>query len=562
MIGAGWYLLRRTTRNRARRLLRQLRSPRYAAALALGLLYLALVFLGQGRGRGPVGIPASAVATGGSVLVLLLVAKWWLFSADRSALAFTPAEIQFLFPAPATRAAVLGYRLARNQLPILFNVLVWLLLMLRGTGTGAVLRHAAGLWIFFTMVSLHRLGVALTRDSLLSHGAAGWRRAWPALVAAFAVVGAVAWTIQEQPRGDATLLAWAGDVMAAAPLRWLLLPFRIPLAPLGAATLGGFLASLPAALGLLGLHVWWVLRADREFEDAALEASARRAERLARWRTHGSVVELGPAQRRRRLPLAPAGPVVTAIVWKNLTRLLRTVNPVLVGLLLAIGVGGGALALLKNGGEGEAAAFVATLALTWTALLVVLGPQWVRADLRGETEHLDLLRTWPVPGFQVMAGMVLSSALVLTALQLLLGGMGLALIASRELPGAGPGLLIGYYVAGAVVAAGCNCLMLGLQNAGALLFPAWVRTELRPGGVEQLGQQLLTVGVSMVLMLILLLGPGLLGLAGVILLRDALGNWVFVLAGLVAGAALLLEAFLLVDWMGDRFEAGAREPER
>ena len=555
MIAAALYLFGATVRNRGRRLARQLRSPRYAIAILVGVAYLGLVFFGQRHGR-PTGPPGPSLAAVGTLVLAAIVFKWWLFGADRSALAFSPAEIQFLFPAPLSRAQVLGYKLARNQVLILFNAVLWTVLFWRGgPGLGA-LPHLLGLWLCFSTLSLHRLGAALTRDSVLQHGSRGWRRAWPAaLVLLVYVAGAaLAWRRMDAPAANP--LAWAGELISTAPLGWLLLPFRIPLAPLAAQGTTQFLAALLPALLLAGLHLLWVLRADRGFEDAVLEASARRAELLARWRREGTVAGAPAGAGGRRLPLAVAGSPLTAIIWKNLTRLLRTVSPaflVAMLVLMAVGIGLGAA---ERESRGEMITLGGTLALAWAAALSVLGPQWIRADLRGELNQLDQLRTWPLSGTVIMAGMICSSALVLTVVQALLGALGVwALALERQIPLPGP-LVLALWFAGLILLGGLNLVAFGIQNGAALLFPAWVRTDIRPGGIEQMGQHLLTAGVSFLLLLLFLAGPVLVGGGATYLLRPALGSWALLAAALVAGAGLLLEAFLLVDWLGERFERG------
>ena len=43
----------------------------------------------------------------------LFTAKWWLLGSTNSALAFTPAEVQLLFPAPIRRRTLVLYKIAR-----------------------------------------------------------------------------------------------------------------------------------------------------------------------------------------------------------------------------------------------------------------------------------------------------------------------------------------------------------------------------------------------------------------------------------------------------------------
>lgn len=559
MRDAALFLFLRSLRNRARGVTARLRSPRYVFALLLGLGYLALVLFGQRHGNSP-GLPGPAIALGGSLFLLALVMKWWILGADRTALAFTPAEIHFFFPAPVSRAALLQYKLLRAQPLILVNVLVWTFLLRRGEAPplGAAC-YAVSLWILFDMLFLHRLGVALTRDSATRHGAAGLRRSWPALLIVAAVAGTTWATVQRMPDGSWPVQpgGFPGTVsrlLETAPLRFIVWPFRIPLAPLAATTAREWVRAAVPALCLLGLHLFWVIRADRAFEEAALEATARRAARLDRWRRQGAGASLAPRRTRFWVGLSPSGHPITAIVWKNVTRLIRTLSP---GFLAVIAVIAGismTVVMIESREDPAILRVFGTMALTWVVVLSVLGPQWVRIDLRGELEQLSLLRTWPLSGMVVMAGQVLSSALVLTMVQLLLGSVALLGLWSDATIYLSAAQLAASLLPASLVLVALNVVALCIQNGGALLYPAWVRTEIRPGGIEQVGQQLLTAGVSFLLLALAALGPSLAASGAAYLLWTRIGAWALVPAFLLAGAALTLESFLLLDWLGDRFE--------
>ena len=59
------------------------------------------------------------------------------------ALAFQPAEVQFLFAAPLSRRALLCYKIARGQLPLFVSALIWVVLMQRwGLTLAAPMRFA------------------------------------------------------------------------------------------------------------------------------------------------------------------------------------------------------------------------------------------------------------------------------------------------------------------------------------------------------------------------------------------------------------------------------------
>jgi Putative ABC exporter len=542
-----------------RRVATRLRQPRYALAVLVGLAYLSLVLFGQRAQTGaPVPVPVMQVT--GTLVLAILAAKWWLFGADRLALAFSPAEIQFLFPAPVSRSGLLTFKLLRAQFLILINVAIWLLLLNRGRGHVLPLPlHAATIWAMFSTLFLHRLGVALTRDSLVQHGRAGLLRNWPALVGLVTLVIAISISTRRAvPAGlgeyPAGILAGVRQILETPPLSWALLPFQVPFLPLAAPDAATWVPRFLAALALIALHLVWIFRADKSFEEAAIEASARRAELLDRWRRQGARPRAPSRRTWRWGHLAPSGHPVRAIIWKNLTRLIRTATPgvaVTTILLIAAIIG---FTVVAGDEHVEVTVMIATLALSWVAVLAIFGPQWVRNDLRGELEHLQLLRTWPMSGVSLMAGQVFSSSLVLTGTQGMLAIIGLTALARTGQLEMSPGMLGLLYLPGLVALGSLNLVALSIQNAGALLYPSWVRSEIRPAGIEAMGQHLLTAGISLLLLLLTAAGPLALGGAAVYLLWNRLDWWSLVPGLSLTAAGLFLEGFLLLDWMGGRFE--------
>ena len=105
-----WFMYVSTFRNRLRAQAARARSPRYVIAVILGMLYLWWALFRNARlGNGPF---ATMVGTNVYVpifatFLLGSAARWWIFGAERGTLAFAPAEVQFLFPAPFRRSTLL-----------------------------------------------------------------------------------------------------------------------------------------------------------------------------------------------------------------------------------------------------------------------------------------------------------------------------------------------------------------------------------------------------------------------------------------------------------------------
>ncbi len=548
------YLGSRTLLNRTRRYLRRLRDPRYAVAIIAGLAYVSLFLIRQPSHGSVAGLPEWLPALG-SLGLLLLLARWWLWGGDRLALAFTGAEVHFLFPAPIPRRTLLHWKLWRPQGAILLNAMIWVVVFGRGRGHWFDL---ISFWVIFSTIHLHRVGAALVRASLLEHGGSGLRRQWPALLLLLGVTAGLALGVSEawpafqavnagEPAGILRALA---DALSSAPARIVLAPLHLLLAPLRAPATSEWLRTIWPAAVLLALHYLWVMRSDAAFEEAALRASAERARSL-RERPGGS-----PTARvyhgRPWFPLRPTGPSAAAIVWKNLVQVQRTLPvraiTVTFGVVLVV------LFFAMTGPAGEFPTLLGAFGVGITVMLVLFGPGRIRNDLRGDLPHLALLRCYPVEPWALVGAEVAGAALVLTAVELLAFALSLAAFTAG-----GPGFLD---ASGAILMLGgalvillvFNTFAILIQNAGALLFPAWIRVgPYRQAGIEALGQHLLTMTATILLVAVCLIPPVTAGVAGWALLigRSPGAAW-----GLGVGLAVLAAAaefFLLLGWLGAVF---------
>jgi hypothetical protein len=545
------YLTVRSVLNRVAYRAAQLRRPRYLLAFALGLAYVWAV-LGTDRPRS---LPETALVARSTELlgaVLLVgVAAWsWTFGSERRALAFSPAEVTFLFPAPLTRRALIHYKMARLQLLILFNVAIWTLILGRQAGVSGW-RRALALWVLLSTIALHRTGAALVRRSVAEHGAFALRRRILSLTfVAVGLAGAISGLIAALPAlasigaAGGSALIGAAEAIAAAPLAGILLrPFRLAMAPLAAGDAPNWAAAMGPALLILALHYVWVLRSDTAFEEAAAEWSLERARRGP---DRGVPFPRGAAS-PTLLPLAPAGRPALALVWKNLAAVFRRrrVRNIALGYgAVAAGIGSASLAGARGVAHGAGA-----LALTWAGFALLLGPQWVRNDLRRDLRQLDLLRSYPLRGRTVIAAEAAASTVSLSLIQLgLLIAAWLAFVGERggdTTLGERTGLL----AAAILVLPAVNYVALLLQNGAALLYPAWMSAiGDGAGGLEALGQNLLaTVGFALLLAL-LLVPPAA---AGASLAYVAGAGPGAIAVGGVAGLALLgVEAGLLVRALG------------
>lgn len=559
MNGAYVYLVTRSLRNRLTRQAAQLRSPRYLVALLLGLAYLALIV---GQQHTSPALPSAQTSRWAELLlatgVMLAVAWAWVIGSERRALAFSPAEVTFLFAGPVTRRALIRFKLLVNQTVVLFNVALWTFLLSRERlGVSAWVR-ALSLWVLLTTLSLHRLGASFVRTSLLEHGRHGLRRRIVSLTIGLGLVLTLVWAVADalptlRAAWHAGLSAWLaalGDAAEGPIAGVALAPFRLVVRPLVARTEREWLRALGPAALLLAAHFAWVLRSDAAFEESAAEvAFARARARAGRAR---SVSTPG----RPRLPtprLRPTGSPAIAIAWKNTVAALRSPRTRVVLVVYALaGAIAGWLAALEDPAPAEALGWLVTM---WSGFLLVAGPQWIRNDLRGDLLKLDLLRSYPLRGAAVVAAETASSALILTGLQLGLLLVGwLAFLA--EPPGV-PALPVRTALLALALALlpAVNGLGMLLHNGAALLLPAWTHTGAgRPGGVEALGQNMLVLIGFAVLLLLVLVPPAAAGAGLYLLLERGLGSYGILPAVLVMLGVAAAEATVMVRWLGAVFE--------
>jgi hypothetical protein len=214
--------------------------------------------------------------------------------------------------------------------------------------------------------------------------------------------------------------------------------------------------------------------------------------------------------------------------------------------------------ITRAGGTTPFAAIIAVVATIFAIYTLLLGPQLARQDLRSDLPNADILKTYPLTGWQILLGQLLTPIAILTGLLWLsLLAVMLALAPRAEtLSWLTPGFrLTAGLCAAAVIPALCT-LQLLIPNAAALLFPAWFQsTRTRGGGIELMGQRLIFVIGQLFVILISLL-PVVLSCALVIFASQWLvgPTAAVVLATLLALAILAAEIAGGLWWLGERFE--------
>jgi hypothetical protein len=556
-----FWLVLHTFRNRMARRLERVRQPRYAIAMVAGLGYFWLVLLRPGRPS----LLANASAGGGAhvtyaLLIALLVASWWLLGGEKLALNFSPAEVQLLFPAPLTRRQLVQLKLLQMQVLIVFSALLWLLIL--GPSRGSAWLRGIALWVLFSTLYLHRVAASLVRASAAEHGAAGTRRNLSALIIFGGAALAVGWSIVHAlpslraAAATGGTLSALGIVLHDPIVSAVLLPFRLVLAPVFAHSAAEWVRAIGPALILLGLHYPWVLRTDAAFEEAAATAASKRAEQIAISKSRTlRVRSVRGGVLRLPLPLSPTGRPAVAILWKNAIALARTI-PIGTLIVLAITIVVVVVLTFMAASDAWSAANVIGFAcLIIAGLSVVAGPLWVRNDLRFDLLRLELLRSFPLRGASLVRAEIAASVAALTTLQLALALIASFMLPATELTGFTPLDRVALFLSAVILLPSVNAAGLALQNAAALIFPAWMRLGLsRPGGIEAMGQSIVTALGSLLVLVLVLAVPAFLGVALAVVALSSIGLWAIPPAAGLAAAAVLAELWGITAWLGRVFE--------
>jgi hypothetical protein len=196
----------------------------------------------------------------------------------------------------------------------------------------------------------------------------------------------------------------------------------------------------------------------------------------------------------------------------------------------------------------------AVMAMACAGYTVAFGPMLARQDLRLDLPNADILKTYPLRGWQIVLGEWLTPVAIVTVLLWLLLLTAALNFNADEMPW----LVRTAAAIGAALLAPLVCaLMVLLLNAAAVLFPAWIQVGPgRPGGIDVLGQRIVFVGALFLVMAMALLPAVIVAGVAFFVVQWLAG---FLLA--TAAAAIIVLATLGGEiaigtwWLGKRFES-------
>jgi hypothetical protein len=571
------FLTYRSMKNRFTRRVARLREPRYFIPFLVSILWFgSAIFRPFSHGRGRMlmfttsQLPpdfVQALTFIGGVAIFAWVAVLWLVPSKTAELVFSPAEIHFLFTAPLTRRQVLQYKLTRAQLGILLGAFVSALIFGARLYTLAGWARVVAFWLFFAIGYLHGIGASFVRTDLMASGWSGVRRRVVTIGVVLVIVAAVVISAHDSwsaianaaaammVKGGATkkhlavlthALATAGTTGVAGVILW---PFLVLPRLLFARDTREFLRMGGVGVVILGLHYLWVMRTDASFEEASVELSQRTADkkaaRLDAARTGGFLTK-----KPKRFPwqLKPLGLPAVALVWKNLVNLTR-VTPVraLIGIVafLVLTATWAMQQAHAHTGLWQISTVVAGL---MAAVTSVLGPTFMRNDLREDLFRIDVLRTFPLAGHAILLAEIVGSWVVLAGIQwltLLLAGFAFLMSGAGDVEGVQAPWVLWALASALIVLPAFTLVATAVQNALVVLFPAWVQLgNSRARGFEASGQRILTLFGTTITLSLFALPAAVIGGFITWFLSRAMGPAALLPGGIAAAVCMVAEVLI------------------
>jgi hypothetical protein len=388
------------------------------------------------------------------LIVALLLLSIAGTPADR-VLAFSPAEVDLLFPAPFTRRQLLLYSMAKWVLPLLWVSLFLSLFMVRFGGSW--LATWLGLLLLMSFMNLATLNAALIQQRIGQPRFRILRRALY-LLALLSAVGASWWA---QSHSTAGTIGGVKDAIESPAMRLVALPGVPFVRMIGASSLAEALA--PWGLVVLAMNsalFALALLLDSNWLEQGADSSARVAAKLAQLRQRGG---LGAARARFAaitLPMPPRLGGLGPMAWRQLVCGLRQAagSIVLICLVLTASLVPLATILRQSEAAMQTARVVVFIAIGYISLFA---PTMLRMDFRGDIDRLPLLKSLPLSALTVALAQVLPCVLLVTVVQAALAAVALWLF-QIQVPALPMWLLVLFAF---------NTVMVGFENSAFLFWP-------------------------------------------------------------------------------------------
>jgi len=528
-----WLLLELRTRAWVRRLVRMLGTARGILFFVVGSLFVCL-WLGSLLWQFQPVTPEhlAAVRRYGPLGLISLFLVNLVFSTGERAIAFSPAEVNFLFPAPLTRRQLLAYKLTGFCGAAVLSAL-FMTLFLR-QHCALFVAGFVGLALTLLFMQLLSMFLALVASAV---GARAYdRRRKLVLLVVLVVMGIGIF----QGGVDVLRRDWQ-DVLAGVeqssivqglltPLRWFVQAFTA--ARIWPDLVQWSALALLVNCCLIGL----VFALDAHYLEAAAAASEKLYARLQRARRGGA----GLVRVRFSLPGLPRWGGIGPLAWRQLTTAVRAFWTFVILLILFAFFMAPMLAQAGKPGSsvpaGAVAGFVAAITFFASPLLPF--------DFRGDLDRMDVLKALPLPAWRIVLGQLLAPVLLIVLFQWLV----LAIVQFLE------HRVDGILLALSAFLLPVNVLLFAIENLFFLWFPT--RIMIAASDFQSLGRMMLLWIAKVFTLLVTLGAAALAGLAAYVLTGESwtaalAAAWLVVVAAGVGMILLVALAFRQFDVAGD-----------
>jgi hypothetical protein len=498
-------------------------------AIASGMVLVWLLPAALAAGSTPPIDPALVRHFGPPALLALTILS--AVSAGDKAIAFTPAEVNFLFVAPFTRRQLLLYKLSKTAAGSLVLALLLSMAMRRFSTFWPAAFFGALLALLFVNLCTAAAGV-LRKSAALRAPSPVLQAA--ALVLLLAIAGVVAAAVARNPRFRET----AGQFVQARAVRAAVAPVVPFVRAYAADNVLDLIAWGSAALLIDAALLAGILRLDANYLEAAAAAGERAYDQARRLARGDWMAPVGARTARLRVPPLPflggAGPVAR----RQLTTLLRRSPRLLFIGLMAVATLV-PIVLLARRLPNIRGALVPTVG--WITVLLAGA---LRFDFRGDIDQLPWLKSLPLRPLPLAFGQLVVPA----------GALALCHVVVFAAVAAAIETLRGPALAAIAVAIPLDLLLIGVENLAFLHFP---HRQTLPTELGGLGRQMVLVFLKLVAVAV---ASGVAGGAGGLAYFATRSPPAAVAAGT---AVLAIEALLLVPLVAlayNRFDAGSDVP--
>jgi hypothetical protein len=538
-------------RGAVRRMFRRVRGWRGAVALAAGIVLLASWALptiltaltvrsaSGGRTFAIRSAPPGTVLEYGPV-VLMAICLLPLLTGHTQAVAFLPAEIEFLFGGPFTRRQLLAYKVLINALgaaAMSVFIALWLWSL-------------AGHWsapypvAFCSLLLTQLVGmvIALVGSVVGQRILVTARRG--VFVALLIGAGAIAWVLLGGPGSGAAQEPWTDTfarIRNSVPAAVILAPFEVFIRMLISPTPAGVAAWGLGALAINAVLFALVVRLDRHATDAAIHASERLAEMRERMRRGPGAAAGNWFGARWTIPwpqppqgwLGGAGP----LAWRQATGCLRGAPGwvLATAIMLAAVLGFG---LWTRLGRPLPPDVMSIVGVQVVVMLTIFQTTLLRFDFRADLDRMESLKALPLHPLSVAAGQLAAPVIFMTASQWLLVAAGVTLFPTQAL----------MFLAAGAAAPGVNILLIGVENYMFLLYP----TRPPTGPVIEIQRIGRGTFITLAKFLVVLLAGGTVAAFGGAAFWASGGSWTA--AVVVAWLTLAVVASLVVAAVAGAFK--------